>query len=179
MKPAIQVYTGGYFDYRFPEQQKYDIRDIAHALSNLCRYTGHGEQFYSVAQHSVLVSRVIAPQHALVGLLHDAAEAYIGDVNSPLKTLLPEYRALEGRIEAALFRSYGLHPLDIHLAKHSDLRLLATEKRDLLAHNGADTTYWALLDGVEPCEFVIRPETPHIAERRFLERYRELTRDQD
>src|SRR5688500_14252940 len=85
----IRTYTGKEFYPLKPELDKIDIEDIAHALSNLCRFTGHTKQFYSVAQHSVLASEFVRvydnPHLNLFVLLHDASEAYICDISRPLK----------------------------------------------------------------------------------------------
>ena len=91
---SIQTYTGRKFFPVAPRAEDIEILDVAHALSMLCRYTGHTKQFYSVAQHSVLVSRIVPPQDAAWGLLHDASEAYLCDVARPIKP----YRLLEQRL---------------------------------------------------------------------------------
>ena len=104
MQPVI-VTRCGYFDFTAPEGYAFEIDVIAQALSKLCRFAGHTSGFYSVAQHSVFVSMLLeaeGPELAMMGLLHDAAEAFVGDVAAPLKMLLPEYKAVEQRVERAL-----------------------------------------------------------------------------
>src|SRR6266496_3875421 len=81
----IILASGKWFNVFNPKPEDVDIRDIAHALSNQCRFTGHTKEFYSVAQHSVLVSTFCAPEDAAWGLLHDASEAYLSDIASPVK----------------------------------------------------------------------------------------------
>jgi hypothetical protein len=172
MSSTILTAQGTYFDLADPRPEAVSIEAIAHALSHICRYTGHCREFYSVAQHSVLVSYAVPPKDALAGLLHDAAEAYIGDVAKPLKRLLPDYQALEQRVEAAVFTALGL-PLELPASvRHADLVLLVTEKRDLMpaCRNGE----WHI-DGVQPLERTIFPLGPAGARIAFLDRFFDLT----
>jgi len=82
---TIGLFSGGTFDILNPRAEDVRIEDIAHALSQQCRFTGHTKTFYSVAQHSVLASTLVAAPDELWALLHDASEAYMGDMNRPLK----------------------------------------------------------------------------------------------
>ena len=106
------------------------IEDIAHGLSMLCRFNGQCTKFYSVAEHSVHVSYEIAPELALVGLLHDAAEAYLGDVPSPLKGQLVEFKSFEDDMEAAIGKKFDIdHALfKGKELKRADVQLLIDEK---------------------------------------------------
>ena len=170
--PSILLRSGNYFYFRNPRESEFSIADIAAGLSKICRFNGQCKQFYSVAQHSILVSRIVPEKHALAGLLHDAAEAFIGDMTAPLKGLLPEYKAIEREIEAAIFERFGIAtPLDPCI-KQADLVLLKTEQRDLM-HN-SDT--WQHIGDLVPMSQKIIPYvSPRRAEIEFLNRYFDIT----
>lgn len=177
MNPTIQTYRGHYFNFLTPEQSSFDERDIAHALARICRFTGHViANHYSVAQHSVLVSHIVPREHALAGLLHDAAEAFIGDVAKPLKELLPDYKAIEARVEAAVFARFGLPATLPECVKHADTVMLLTERRDLLLPPEIDCGEWKWAEAFQPCEERITPWPAWQAQQAFMDRFEELTR---
>lgn len=167
-RTTIGTFGGGAFDLCAPRHDQVNILTIAHGLSNLCRFTGQTCEFYSVAQHSVMVSHLVPREHALAGLLHDAAEAYVGDVSSPLKALLPDYRAIEREVERAVLRHFGLEPTLPPCVKLADMVALRTEQRDLM---GVYTT----ADGIGPLADRISPLPPREARRVFLARFAVLT----
>ena len=172
MGPQIMTVSGTYFDFIEPANSEFTIEDIAHALANICRFTGHVKKFYSVAQHSVYVSFLVPVEHALAGLLHDAAEAFLGDVSSPLKQLLPDYKAIEKRVEEEVLERVGLSlPLDPCI-KQADLIMLATEKRDLMMPSTRHG--WELLRGVTALPAPLEPWSPKKSEKEFLKRYYDL-----
>ena len=168
--PWIQTASGRRFPLLAPSPEDVAIEDIAHALANVCRFAGHVREFYSVAQHSVLVSYRVPREDALAALLHDAAEAYVGDVTRPLKPLLPGSGGIEVRIMAAILRRFDL-PTEIPPSVHAaDLQMLATERRDLLTE-ATDGEPWPCLAGVEPLPELIAPWAPAAAKRMFLYRF--------
>lgn len=176
-RPDILTFSGHYFNFLRPDPATIDIEDIAQGLSHVCRFAGQSRRFYSVAQHSVHVADLVAdlgyPEHALAGLLHDAAEAeaYVGDVTRPLKQLLPDYRQIEARIEAVVFARFGLPAVMPQVVKNADLILLATEQRDLMAPHDDP---WACIDGITPLSFELRPWSHERARDIFLLRFQEL-----
>lgn len=176
-KPGVRGATiitrsGAYFDFLNPDPETIHIEDIAWALAFTCRFGGQSLFYYSVAQHSVLVSEIVPVEIRLAALLHDAAEAYVGDVVGPLKQLLPDYKIVEKRVEAAVAARFGV-PVEMHPEiKHADLRLLRTEQRDLTSGH-ADN--WNGLDAYPPLKQTIMPETPESAARNFLNRFHALT----
>lgn len=128
----IQVYSGGKFWPLDPKQEEVDIDDIAHALSLQCRFSGHTEFHYSVAQHSIYVSLFCNPEHALEGLLHDASEAYLVDVPRPVKSEFPNYLEIEKNIMRVISEKYKLKyplPEDVVLA---DNQMLWVEKEKVM-----------------------------------------------
>lgn len=168
----IQTYTGRAFDYAQPKASAVNIQDIAHALSHLCRFAGHTHRFYSVAEHSVYVSRQVPREFALQGLLHDAVEAYVVDLPKPLKDLIPAYQMYEAAAWSAVAYHFGLpHDLD-ECVKAADTRLLLAERDQLL---GAPPHPWQDY-GVQPAALTIRAHNPAGAKLMFLDRFYELTK---
>jgi uncharacterized protein len=148
-----------------------DIKDVAHSLANLCRFNGHCSRFYSVAQHSVVVSEIVSPEHSKHGLLHDAAEAYVGDLPTPVKKIVTGFISLEDRLLSTIFFAFGVDDRIPDDVREADLITLATEKRDLLK---PEPSPWTGVDGVIPLRNTIVPWSPLEAELRFLERYHDL-----
>lgn len=171
MTGHIATYTGIAIEPLNPDWALISIEDIAHALSNSCRFTGHVRDFYSVAQHSVLASLAVSPENALTALLHDASEAYLSDIARPIK-LQPGfgevYKEAEQRLEQAIAERFGLEwpwPAEV---KWADNMLLRTEQRDLMP----DTFRH---EGEDYLPTPITPWLPREAEVRFLARFNELT----
>jgi uncharacterized protein len=167
--------TGRLVDIVHPDPAAVDIRDIAHSLSRLCRWGGHvsmpGIPHYSVAQHSLMVCQHVPPALELVGLLHDATEAYLGDVIGPLKALLPAYVELESRWALAIGERFGLGKQLAELpaeVKEADRRALATERRDLIAGSSK------LPQEAEPYAFKLGYLAVEFAQDAFLNRFDRL-----
>jgi len=166
----IQTSTGRPFYPFRPEDSEIVIEDVAHALSNLCRFGGHVRQFYSVAQHCVHVSELVEPRFALRGLLHDASEAFLVDVPSPIKVALTRYRELEARVQAAVYQRFGLQGVEEPDVKDADLVLLSTEARDLMPN---PAWIWSL--PLPPSDTLkIDPWEPDHAKAAFLRRFAEV-----
>ncbi len=171
MKPIILTAGGNYFDLRNPALSVINIETIAKALSNICRFTGHTLEFYSVAQHSYHASFLVPEEYALEALLHDAAEAYVGDVSTPLKRQLPNYEKIESDVQAAIAAQFNLTlPLSDYTHR-ADQIMLATEKRDLMPPTDDD---WFAGTDIVPLPQRICPCPPNVAKRMFLERYHYL-----
>lgn len=162
------------FDLLNPTADMIRPVDIAYALARICRFNGHTREHYSVAEHSIRVSALVPPEHRLSALLHDAAEAYIGDVSSPLKAMLPEYRAIEARIWSAICERFSIPEELPECVKHADLVMLATERRDLMPWN---PTPWDCLSGIEPLATVIQPLNSMQARSMFLNQLIELRQE--
>lgn len=168
--PTIMLMSGATFDLLDPRNSQFTIEDIAHGLAHTCRYAGQCRRFYSVAEHCLHVSD-IAAEHALIALMHDASEAFIGDVTRPLKQLLPEYKRIEADVERAIFERFGLpHPVPLAV-KDADLRVLAAEQRQIMP---VGTDCWAAEAGIEPAPMKVVYLTPEAAKARFLQRFYRL-----
>lgn len=171
----MQTFTGKQFNLMDIDIDCIDIRDIAHALSLTCRFSGHCKEFYSVAQHSVHVSHLVPPEHALVGLLHDAAEAYLTDIPRPFKSLMPDYKALENYAWSIISQRFKVpYHLPVEV-KQADMIALVTERRDLIVKTEHQ---WEGLDGIEPDRRVIKPLMPRWAENQFIDRFVQLSKQQ-
>ena len=173
MSNWIITNSGRRFDLVSFDEDQIQVEDIASALSKLCRFGGHTRKFYSVAQHSCLVYDNLSGKPIEVrkqGLLHDSPEAYLGDVVSPLKSLLPEYTAIEKRLEKAIFSKFGL-PCELHPdVKAADLTALSTEARDLIPN----LDLWDNVLAIPPWPDKIVPWSPETAEQQFLRRFASL-----
>lgn len=168
----IQTHSGRRFNPTKPNPEAIVIQDIAHSLSMQCRFSGHCKKFYSVAQHSVLVSYICDSKDALWGLLHDASEAYLVDVPRPVKRsgMIEGYLAMEKVMQAAVCKRFGLPVEEPWSVKKADTQLLSTEARDLMSPLHSD---WQEIE--PPLPFLIEAWGPDKAKDMFMKRFFELT----
>lgn len=171
----IRTFTGRSFYPLDPRLDDLDIKDIGHALARQCRFAGHTCRFYSVAEHSVLVSKLmrpLGPKAELAGLMHDATEAYLGDICQPIKVLpaFDAYRKAEQQLDDLIRKRWQIpHDFDKQVGQ-ADLIALATEARDLMG-NPQD---WSTLKGVKPDVDTIRGLDSASAEVEFGQLFIEL-----
>lgn len=167
----LQTYSGKRFFPLDPRFEEIDIVDIAHSLSQQCRYAGHTRGFYSVAEHCLIISSVVSPENSLWGLLHDASEAYLMDIPRPLKRYLPDYKQIEKRVMEVIATRFGLPPQEPDEVKEADTRILLNERDTVMRLR--KQYYWDIpgepLPGV-----VINCYPPEQAKQLFLKRFNEL-----
>lgn len=181
VKPFIETFTGKTFAPLSPNFADICIEDIAHALANQSRFSGHTRFRYSVGEHSVRVSELLRDVGCdawlqLWGLLHDASEAYLVDLPTPLKVdpvFAKVYRRAERRLMRAVCKRFGLPAKEPVSVRVADQRMLATEVRDLMH---GDREYWKKINA-KPWPERMRPWGADVAEFEFLRTYRLLTGD--
>lgn len=166
----IRLHSGRKFHILNPRSHEIHIDDIVWALSHICRFTGHTRAFYSVAQHCCHVSDILPRDSQLAGLLHDAQEAFVNDLASPIKQYLPQYKEMELRVEQLIARKYHFpFPMGAEV-KTADMTLLVTEMRDVMRN----TDY--KLHPFKPLTQRITPWSSEKARREFMKRYKLLTK---
>lgn len=172
MTDSVIRIRSGTLDLLDPDPDDIELEDIAHALSNLCRFTGHSRTFYSVAQHSVLVSKLVPEEHALAGLMHDAEEAYFGDMSSPLKRILdsPTFVAAVDLIKSRIAEKFDYEYPFSKYVKEADIDAIIFERRDLTSESMPYwQSYWS--ETVVPKIIGMPPEW---CELNFLKRFEEV-----
>jgi hypothetical protein len=177
--------SGGMWSVENPREDQVHLRDIAAGLSRTCRYGGQiseGAEFYSVAEHSVIMTSwafregvIGARSEALTYLLHDGSEAYFGDMPTPLKALMPGFRALEDRAQAVIYRAFGVTP-DLARSLKPELKRIDTrvrmDEREVMilepALSAGREALWRQDPGLEPLG--VRPLMlpPQAARETFL-----------
>ena len=174
---TILTASGMYFDFVNVRPDLISSYDIGYALGNICRFNGHCT-FYSVAEHCVHCCEVAEEMYPddielhFAALMHDAAEAYIGDVSKPLKVMLPDFRKIEARVEAAIDEKFGIDTSKQSIVKHIDLCMLKVEKAQLFLNDRAQWTGFAELPDIK-C--TLQFWKPSVASESFLAKYYDVT----
>jgi uncharacterized protein len=177
--PYLQTVSGRFVNPFDPDPEQLDIQDIARALANTCRFGGHCRSFYSVAQHSVIVSELVEQrggdtEDVFAALMHDASEAYLGDMPHPVKhrsELGQAFKQAEDHLEEAIRARFKIKP-DVPEIKRADRALLATERRAF----STEDWHWPELDGIEPLDLQLTAWAPDEAAANFKARYEELNK---
>lgn len=147
--------SGRIIDLFDPKPEDFDINDIAHGLSNTCRWNGHTGEFFSVAQHCVLGLEVCPDNRKAQWLLHDAEEAYFGDIITPIKNLLPDIEQASERLRRVIYKQFGVEYLYDDIVREVDKRMLNWDYKHLIGDNYNRGVGW-------------RPE---LAKKMFLENF--------
>jgi len=162
--PWITTYSGRQFFVLRASEDDIHIEDIAHSLSNLCRYVGHCKTFYSVAEHCCRLVDIVPEDLKLQALLHDASEAYLSDLAHPVKEFLLDYQRLEARLMVVIYSKYGIRGgQDLQISVQEG-RLTAAEYRDLMNHRPGVP----MISSPYPVEGTIVPWSSIEAEQEFL-----------
>lgn len=172
--PWIETYSGTKFEFLNPKIISINIEDIAHALAHQCRFNGHTKQFYSVAEHSVNCSYLVSPKHALQALLHDASEAYLTDIASPVKQYLSNYKELEKVVMEAIATRYSFEWPMSEETSFADLTMLSDEARLLMPGQGVNWNMWDSIERPLQRFFSLSCWLPLTAKSMFLTRFTEL-----
>ena len=171
--PYVSTFEGNRFFLTNPHIDDVAIEDIAHGLAYQCRFNGQTKEFYSVAQHSLMVMSLVPEEFRFSALLHDAAEAYLGDMVKPLKNLFPEFSVIEARVMEIIGNRFDLDLTHLDPSiKQADLIALATEKRDLMPHS---VEAWHYLHNIAPLPKIIQAMSPQEAKIAFLEAFNGFT----
>jgi hypothetical protein len=172
----METFRGNQFFFKKPFDYQFSDVEISHSLSMQCRYGGHTQRFYSVAEHCCLISdwllmRGLNPWIAYTGLHHDDAEAYIGDIPRPLKHMLPQFKAMEETIDLAVSAYYRtIYPFP-PIIKEADSRILVDERRQAMSDSDND---WGT-DGLEPLGVNLRFWSPEVAASEWFARHCQLS----
>jgi hypothetical protein len=170
MNPAdawLQTFSGKQIFPLDPKPDQICIEDIAHALSQICRFNGHTHSFYSVAEHSVFVALNVPVEHRVAALLHDASEAYLCDLPRPVKYNVVGYAEAEQRLMQAIADKFGFKLPLADCIKAADNRILLNEREQMLRPSDLE---WGGFDDLEPLPGVqLRGWLPRAAEAAFLE----------
>lgn len=166
--PTILLHSGSYFDFLDPAGSRFTLSDIAQGLGNTCRFAGQCARFYSVAEHCWHASHIVPGNLRFAALMHDASEAFLGDVTRPLKSLLPAYKEIEATVETVIDERFALGGLANHpIVKIADMQMLAAEQTAMMpVHDDP----WPCLEGVVPIDVQFEYWSPAEAAERWLSR---------
>ena len=174
--PWVGTNTGNYISLINPNPDEITIEDIATGLSNVCRFNGQLKMWYSVAEHSIHVAKLVPKQYKLQALLHDATEAYICDVPTPLKRMLGDaYSLVEERLAGAIGEKFGVNLTDLPAVVNQADRVMVVSERDAFQYSPRT---W----GPEYEEALRYPDmhrlyaTPAAAREAFLRKFRQYTK---
>ncbi len=174
---TIRCDSGLYFDLANPSVFAVNINDIASALSKICRFGGHCRTFYSVAEHSCHAAQIALdddqPMECVVAVfLHDATEAYVGDMVKPLKDMLPGFKEVEKRVANAIGECFGIDFDKWHsVIREIDLAMLIAERRELFT---VDSLVWVDELKARTVKPDFRRHGPEEAQRAFLKMWKML-----
>ena len=168
----LQTWTGRKFYVLDPRPEDFDIRDVAHSLSNQCRYAGHVDKFYSIAEHCVLLhDHVLSEDKALAYnlLMHDGAEAYYLDIPRPIKNNMPGIKEAMAIVDSMYSRVFSLRD-DLHgVVNEYDKRIVIDEKQQLMNHHG--NVEWHNYNNLDALGIEVKCWSPSDAKTEFLTRY--------
>jgi len=172
----IATYSGQLIDLQDPKMHQIQMLDIAHSLSMQCRFNGHTHEFYSVAEHCVLGSIQAendgySREDTLGFLMHDAAEAYVSDLNGTIRQHHPSFMALEESLLHLICERFEIPPYNEVMVDIMDKRMLALEKKVAMAND----TPWPGVELPDPAEITLSFWTPQIARGEFIRRFHALT----
>lgn len=167
----MQTFSGARYYPMDPRAEDIHPEDIAHALGMLCRYGGHVREFYSVAEHCVLMSHAVPAEDALHALLHDATEAYVVDVPRPVKRYLTNYKDIENRVWGAISTRFGVSPVLPASVLAADNRIILNEKAVLLLDSESE---WPGFEKLKPLDITIRAWSPARARLEYIDRLYDL-----
>lgn len=178
-----EMHSGVLFNLAQPVASEVSMQDVAHHLSNICRFNGGTDSFYSVAEHSIMVQACLAHRGAstrlqMAGLLHDAHEAYVGDIITPVKKMLGKrYRDIVRNIDYAVCEKFGVTYDDLHAHEvwECDQIMLSVEAQYMMCSAGEGEP-WNLMQVTRLEQSLLRPQrmNPSVAKERFLATYNKL-----
>lgn len=167
----MQTFSGIKF---YPDKiKKSDILldDIIHALSNTCRYSGHSKEFYSVAEHCIVMADFF-PEHKKLALFHDAAEAYMGDLPRPIKNLIPDYKKIELDLLNIILEMVGIQltHANINLIERMDTYMLSHERRSPKIMQNRKLTWGDSIDTLNDSLYDFECYPPKVVENIFRDK---------